>query len=152
MQLWLPKCKIHVLVIKMLSTHLWVNDVSEADMVVREDTWVVVDEVKSKLCLALFTQRWVSKARSRHFSHISATSLGLVVCVTRTGSVAQLQLWKVGAVLHWRWLCSTFEKKEYDFLAKQTSCKGTIHYIISHHILGLSRIVDYYSTVLFLTL
>ena len=29
---------IHVLVIKVLSTHLWVNDVSEADMVVREDT------------------------------------------------------------------------------------------------------------------
>ena len=43
-------------------------------------------------------------------------------------------------------------KKEYDFPAKQTSCKGTIHYIISHHILGLSRTVDYYSTVLFLTL
>ena len=38
MPLCLPKCKIHVLVIKVLSTHLWVYDISEADMVVREDT------------------------------------------------------------------------------------------------------------------
>ena len=29
------------------SAHLWVYDVSEADVVAREDTWVAVDEVKS---------------------------------------------------------------------------------------------------------
>ena len=57
----------------------------------------------------------------------------------------------MGALLHWRWLCSTFEKDAryiysiYDFPAKQTSCKGTIHYII--YVLGLSRTVDYYNTV-----
>ena len=30
--------KMYVLWIKVLTTHLWVNDISEADMVVREDT------------------------------------------------------------------------------------------------------------------
>ena len=38
MSLCLPKYKMHVLWIKVLFIHLWVNNVSEADMVVREDT------------------------------------------------------------------------------------------------------------------
>ena len=34
--------------VEVISTHLWIYDVSKPDMVVREDTWVAVDEVKSK--------------------------------------------------------------------------------------------------------
>ena len=43
------KCKTSAHCIDhMLSAHLWIYNVGEADMVVREDTWAVVDEAKSK--------------------------------------------------------------------------------------------------------
>ena len=48
-------------------------------------------------------RHWVSKARNRHFTHISATSLGLVVWVTEAGSVSQLQLWEDGFHI---WYCA----------------------------------------------